>query len=130
MSRKIMPPTIIYNSELQILEVNILGDYFADEARQLILETIKMLEEHNCSRILVDARDSDMRLSTMEIFEAPQNISDAFAVSRVPIKKIKRAVVVKAGKEDPIFLENVVVNRGHRMKIFQDIDEAKDWLRK
>ncbi len=123
-----MTHTLSYNSGLQILEVNIQGDYFADEARELVLETAELAEEHHCFRILVDMRAAEIHLATLEIYEAPQMISDAFAGKDNPGGKVKRAVVVKTDSEDPKFLETVAVNRGQRVRIFQNMDEAKEWL--
>ena len=65
-----MPHTITYNSEVHILEANIQGNYLIDEAKQLMLETLKMIEEHDCFRILIDVRDAVIKLSTWEIYSA------------------------------------------------------------
>jgi hypothetical protein len=42
----------------------------------------------------------------------------------------KRAILVSKDMEDYAFFETTSVNRGHRVKIFQDPDEAIDWLRR
>jgi hypothetical protein len=125
-----MPHTITYNSVVHILEANIQGDYHVDEAKQLMLETLKMIEEHNCLRILIDVRDAEIRLSNQEIYTASLNFSEAARASDLPILKSKRAIVVIEESKDTKYVETLIVTRGHGVKLFQDVDEAKEWLLK
>jgi hypothetical protein len=125
-----MPHTITYNSVVHILEANIQGDYLAAEAKQLMLETLKMIEEHNCFRILIDVRDAEIRLSNQEIYTASLNFSEAARASDLPILKSKRAIVVIEESKDTKYVETLFVTRGHGVKLFQDVDEAKEWLLK
>jgi len=125
-----MPHTITYNSEMHILEANIQGDYLVDEAKQLMLETLKMIEEHDCFRILIDVRDAELKLSAWEIYSASLNFSEAAIASDLPILKTKRAIVVTEESKDTKYVETLFAKRGHRVKLFQDVDEAKEWLLK
>ena len=120
--------TITYNSEMHILEANIQGDYLVDEAKQLRLETLKMIEEHDCFRILIDVRDAVIKLSTWEIYSASLNFSEAAMASDLPILKTKRAIVVTEESRDTKYVEALFVKRGHKVRLFQDVDEAKEWL--
>ncbi len=123
-----MPHTISYNPALGILEVKVYGDYFLAEATQLLLETAAMIQEHHCSKILTDLQDAKVNISTLEQYNAPELFQKVFEESDIDVRKVKRAVVAANVSQDYRFAENVVVNRGQKMRIFQDIEEAKRWL--
>jgi hypothetical protein len=123
-----MPHTLAYNPVLHILEVKVYGDYFAAEARQLLLETLEMIQEHDCFLVLTDLRDAEVKISALEQYDAPELFRSVFAESDIDVRKIKRAVVTTSVTPNYKFAENVVVNRTQRMKVFQDMEEARDWL--
>jgi hypothetical protein len=123
-----MSHTIIYNSELQIVEVTIQGDYTLAEAKQLLFETVEIIKNHHCYLILTDLRNAKVGISTLQQYNAPELFREAFAASGIDVSKIKRAVVIPNITETYKFAENVVVNRGQKMRLFLDIVEAKEWL--
>ena len=55
-------------------------------------------------------------------------MQDIFAANGMDIFSIRRALVAQDDLENFRFFENVAVNRGQRVKLFTDIDEARRWL--
>jgi len=119
-----------HNSELHILELIIEGEYGFSDAKQLIADAIEWVKKYNCYKVLADVRNAKLRLSIIDFYEAPQIIANLFKTVDIPISKLKRAVVITKGTRNVDFLETVVANRGQTMKLFHDIDEAKEWLLK
>ena len=123
-----MPHTVTYNLETHILEANIEGDYVVDEAKHLMLETLKMIEEYDCYRILIDVRNAEIKLSNWEMYSTSLKFSEAAMAADLLLLKTKRAIVVTEESKNAKYVETLFVKRGHRVKLFQDIDEAKKWL--
>lgn len=70
---------------------------------------------------LIDARDLQVRFSTMEIFHAGE---DAAVLSR---HGLRVAIVAREDIIDPFF-EDVAFNRGGNIGVFTDMDAARNWL--
>jgi hypothetical protein len=62
-------------------------------------------------------------VSLLDLFDSP-HIMDESGVSRTT----KRALVLPPGFPEARFLEVVTRNRGHDLKVFVDVAEAKAWL--
>jgi hypothetical protein len=69
-----------------------------------------------------------MHLSTLEIYALPKIIADIATSLGINVYKIKRAVVASSDSDDLRFKENVTVNQGQHLRIFQNIDQARKWL--
>lgn len=61
---------------------------------------------------------------------ASLNFSQAAMASDLSILKTKRAVLIGEKSKDAKYVETLFVNRGQRVKLFQDLEEAKAWLLK
>jgi len=68
-------------------------------------------------------RSATINISVAGLFYSPKAMDES-GVSRT----IKRALLVPAAFEESEFLETVTRNRGHNLKVFRDIEEAKRWL--
>jgi len=120
-----MPHTIAYNAEASIIEIKVQGDFFLSEAKEMISEALEMANEQNCFLLLCDLRDAAVKLSTVEIYQLPNVVSDKSASLGLHPYKLKRAFVVTHDLKDYDFFETVTVNRGQNGKAFRDVDEAK-----
>jgi hypothetical protein len=120
--------TITYNSDLGIVEIKFQENVIWKEVKEILWQSAQIAKEQNCFLFLSDFREATMKLSTLELYELPEILSETFASSEIPTHKIKRAFVVAKDLEDYSFFETVNVNRGYRHKMFQDISEAKKWL--
>jgi hypothetical protein len=125
-----MSHTIIYNSESQTVEIKARGNIPLHEAKEIVSETIRIAKLNDCFLILNDFREAKLNLSTMEIYNLPKIISDLAASEGLNASLFKRAAVIVKDENDFRFFETVTFNQFQTMKIFQDINEAKNWLLK
>ena len=123
-----MPHTIIYNSELHMVESKLQGDMTLGEVDEIITKTASIAKESGCRLILTDFRDTSRKLSILEIYELPDRIRNIFISFGIHVSLYKRANVVAKDWDEYVFHENVMVNRGQNEKAFTDIDKAKKWL--
>ncbi len=79
--------------------------------------------KNNTRYVLCDERDLEYRLNTFDIYESAKYVSE-YAPKFVRIA----LVFNKKYAKDISFFEDVVVNRGLMMRVFDDIDKAKKWL--
>ena len=120
--------SIIYNSEMHIIESKIYGDVILSQVKELIAEYAAIVKEKGCTLIFSDYRQATIKLSTIEIYELPKIYTDIFALSRLSIYRVKRALVVAEDLKDYLFFETVTFNQGQFAKIFKDFTEAREWL--
>jgi hypothetical protein len=103
--------------------VHVSGEIDMVIVRTFVSELVFLMKKHKCERILNDLRGTDLRLSTVDIYNIPRLASDAGLEGWT-----KKALVVNANWDDYRFLETVSVNAAHTVRIFNDIEEAKEWL--
>ena len=60
--------------------------------------------------------------------EYGKKLTDILGSLGLSAHKIKRAIVAPENLKDFRFYETVTLNNGQRIKMFQDISEAQDWL--
>ena len=123
-----MPHTVIYNSELHIVESKLKGDMTLGEVEEIVTKIAKIAKEKDCRLIFIDFRKVSQKLSILEIYRLPDRAKNIFAVFDMNVLLYKRANVVTKDLDDYIFHENVMVNRGQNEQVFTDIDQAKEWL--
>lgn len=123
-----MSHTVIYNSELHLVESKLQGDMTIGEADEIVTEIAKIAKEKDCRLIFIDFRNVSQKLSILEMYRLPDRTKNIFAAFDMNILLYKRANVVAKDLDDYIFHENVMVNRGQNEKVFTDIDQAKEWL--
>jgi hypothetical protein len=76
---------------------------------------------HDCTRAVIDVRDLHAEFGTMGLFRAGE---DAVELTR---RGLRIALVARADMIDSFF-ENVVVNRGGRLRIFKNMASARRWV--
>ena len=123
-----MSHTVIYNSELHIVESKLQGDMTFGEAEEIITKIAKTAKEHDCRLIFTDFRGVSRKLAMFQIYELPDRTRNIFTSFGLNVFLYKRANVVTKVLDDYVFHENVMVNRGQNEKVFTDIDKAKKWL--
>lgn len=123
-----MSNTVIYNSELHIVESKLHGDMTLGEVEVIITKIAKTAKENDCRSIVIDFREVSRKLSILQIYELPDRTKNIFSSFGLNVLLYKRANVVAKDLDDYVFHENVMVNRGQNEKVFTDIDKAKKWL--
>lgn len=123
-----MSHTVIYNSELHIVESKLQGDMTVSEVEEIVTKIAKIAKEKDCRLIFIDFRKVSQKLSMVEMYRLPDRTKNIFAAFGMNVSLYKRANVVEKDLGDYVFHENVMVNRGQNEKVFTDIDRAKEWL--
>ncbi len=123
-----MSHTVIYNSELHIVESKLQGDMTLGEVEEIVTKIAKIAKEKDCRLIFTDFREVSRKLSIFQIYKLPDRTKNIFASFGINVLLYKRANVAAKDLDDYIFHENVMVNRGQNEKVFTDIDQAKKWL--
>ena len=123
-----MPHTIIYNSELHLVESKLQGDMTSGEVDEIITKTAKIPKKKDCRLIFTDLTEVSRKLSILEIYELPDRIKTIFTSFGIHVSLYRRANLVAKDWDDYIFHENVMVNRGQNEKVFTDIEKARKWL--
>ena len=80
--------------------------------------------EHNCSRFLFDLTRAQIVGSTTDAFQAGTVPADTDRRQRVQTI----ALVYAGDASDHKFVETVAVNRGYNVRVFNDFNEAREWL--
>jgi hypothetical protein len=123
-----MSHTVVFDSNLGIVKTEVRGNLTPDEAKQLIFNIVQTARQHDCFLCLTDYRQATMEMSALAIYEVPERIAEVCAAHGMPAYKFKRAIVVANDLKDFHFFETVTLNRGQTVKLFHDIDQAREWL--
>lgn len=123
-----MAYTVTYNPGLGVIETTAQGKLTLREAKEIIFEIAKTAREQNCFLCLSDYREATMDMSTLQIHEIPDVLASIVSSLGLRPGQFKRAIIVEKSFEDFYFFETVTLNAGQNIKLFQDIDEAKNWL--
>ncbi len=119
-----------YNLVDHLIEVQFHGHVTLAELQAASAEATRLSEEQRCFWLLGDLRAAThLALSLIAIYQLPHLIAkSAIAIGLQPAR-YKRAIVYKPAQGSQAkFLETVMINRAHNVRIFQDVDEAKAWL--
>lgn len=114
---------LFYDPDTKCVYLQIEGSVTNARIRKIAPEVASLCKEANCNRLLNDMSSATIDVSFAELFESPQIMEE----SRIP-PTLKRALVVPHSFKDFRFLETVSRNRGHNLRVFYDINEAKKWL--
>ena len=123
-----MPYTVIYNSELHVVEAKLQGDMTVGEVEEIITRIAQTAKEKGCRSIFTDFREVNQKLSILEIYKLPDRTRNIFASFGFDVSLFRRANIAADDLDDYIFHENVMVNRGQNEKVFTDIHNARKWL--
>lgn len=119
-----MPFSVTYDEGLKAVVVVLTGRISLQSIKKAALEVARVCRETGCQHILNDASEADLLdLSFIDVYSSPEVLEEC-GISRTT----KRAVVVPAGFNEARFLEDVTRNRGHYLRVFQDLEAAKAWL--
>ena len=120
-------------AEAGVLRVMATGEFSLEEAQRTFLEMLEAMVRHQTDKVLFDGRELKGNPDTIERFLYGKFAADAVAryltegdVPRAP----QFAYVLQEPVLDPQrFGETVAVNRGMRVKAFDNLEDALGWLR-
>lgn len=98
-------------------------DHDLDEVMAYGAAVLDAVISAGCHRVLCDERAMEYAIGTVDTYElAKYTAEHARGVAKV-------AIVCRRGQEeDAEFWEDVAVNRGLQVKVFQRIEDAERWL--
>jgi hypothetical protein len=121
-----MPWTLDYSVTDSILTVKCAGRFSAEDLLPMTqAATEKMLAEQTL-RVLLDFSTAIANVPIADLYKLP----DIYADTRVPRRARLALIVPTDGYRMDIyqFYEDVCVNRGFFVKLFNDVASAKTWL--
>jgi len=107
-----------------IVAATVEGRLTVGVAEQTISEMTEVSTRHYADLLLVDLRNATMAASTTDIYYLPSRFAGLGLNSRH-----KLALFVAQDQQAHDFLETVSYNRGYSIRVFEDLDEAKSWLK-
>jgi hypothetical protein len=113
-----------YNQEHNCLIGNFEGDLDLENSKEYVKEVARKAKKNNCKRFLNDLRKANIKLSIVDLYYMPEMV-----ILEELDRTWKRAVVVKENMEKVDFYETTAHNRGLRVKVFNDINKAIEWLK-
>jgi hypothetical protein len=123
-----MTHAVVYNPGVGIIETTAQGTLSESEAKEIILEIAQLGKEKNCFLCLSDDREAALDMSTLQIHDLPEVLTNMVNSLGLRPGQFKRAIVVKQSFPDYRFFETVTLNAGQNIRLFQDREEAKKWL--
>jgi hypothetical protein len=114
-----------------LLKVHATGKFSLEEAQRTFLEMMEAVALHRTERVLFDGRTIQGNPRTMERFYYGEFAAETVAQyrERGVSPGTRFAYVLKEPVLDPHrFGETVAVNRWMRLKVFDSLEEALEWL--
>jgi len=118
-----MPYTLRHEAQNECVVLTVTGTVTMEAIREMAPAVAALCERTGCRRILNDMSTATVEVSFLEVFGSPKAMDES-GVSRQTI----RALVVPPDFREAGFLETVTRNRGHNLRVFTDLAEAKRWL--
>ena len=126
-----MEITLRVDIKLQLLHVTYFGEFSLSEAQETFHEILDALAKERLRKVLVDGRQIVGDPEPLERFYYGKYVADAVSqlINKTRIEVPLFAYVLREPVLDPNrFGETVAVNRGMRVKLFDDIKKAEWWL--
>lgn len=114
---------VYYDAEDDCVYGKIQGQIELETMRDFAREAAEEASSHNCLRFLSDLRQAVLNLLPFQIFDIPDIVDDA---GLDPL--CRRALLVSHDFKEYGFFETTSYNRGQPVKIFKDLEQAKEWL--
>ncbi len=118
-----------YDENEGIIETRLTDDITYQDVLDFIDEMINLTMRYDCLSWIVDYTNAQYRLNTIEIFDLPNEVFRRMDLLGGKKFNIKRAIIRIKDNSDFAFLENVASNRGQNLRIFNNKNEAKRWLK-
>jgi len=117
-----MPYSIHYDKEISCIMVVVDGELDIALLQRMASETATITNRQDCRLILNDLRKAKPS-KVFEVYKMPE-----IAAQSGINQSYRRALVVGDKAPDFHFLETVFINRGNKVKMFENFEEARDWL--
>jgi len=118
-------------SDGDLLRVRLAGEFSLDEAKRNFLEIMEAVALHKTTRVLFDGRAITGNPRTIDRFCYGEFVADA--VARHQTRLASGPILFAYALKEPVFNpkkfgETVAVNRGMLIRMFDNLEEALQWL--
>ena len=111
----------------KILTVHVTGEYHRPhEGYEVQRYVINTYPDHGCRRVLLDLTQAVVFGGTMPTYRTGNPDPEVLQ----ELRKFSFAAVYAEITDDERFFENVTTNRGLRVRVFDDLEKAIEWLEK
>jgi len=118
---------IEYIEKDKTIHVNYTGTSNAELFKRSFEECVSLAAKYDVSRFLVDTRHLDPALTAVEIYEFPKTYNELL------VERKSRFAVIRSEnpsiRKNLAFFETVCRNQGYLVKLFDDEEHAKAWLK-
>lgn len=114
---------VYYDADDDCVYGEIQGQVDFETISDFAKEVAEQTSSRNCMRFLSDLRQAALNLLPFQIFDIPDIVDDA---GLDPL--CRRALLVTPDFQEYVFFETTSYNRGQPVKIFKDLDQAREWL--
>ena len=121
-----MPFTVKYNTELSIIESVLVDQVSNKELLKHEAQCIALAKDNESTRIITDAKQATLEMSVIDLYSLPEFYGDQDLQRSVRIAVLPPTS--EAGKDLVDFYETVSLNRGWTVGVFEERQEALDWL--
>ncbi|MFO7650820.1 MAG: STAS/SEC14 domain-containing protein [bacterium] len=115
--------TVEYDSATGCLHIRISGRLDIVGVRAAFDNIFARAREHGCRCMLTDLRGTEIGLDKVDLFD----IATHFSTHAAPGLS-RRAIVAAAAPDLTRFYETASANRGQHVRVFRDLDSAREWL--
>lgn len=123
-----MSLSLAYDAEANWIVVRGEGLIRLRELQVIMPDVAIQLKAQDCFQVLVDFREATLKLSILDLYAVPRLVLDLANTFGRPVHNFQRAVVVRAATDYSAFFETVSRMNGQNVKVFDDIELAKQWL--
>lgn len=117
-----------YDTASGITTVTYRGMTPGDDLRAATSAAIGLGKTHGTWRFLIDVSEASLAVGAVEVFNLPATQFPAENADRGSLMAVLLGATARE-REIAAFYETVCLNRGWRVKLFEDRDEASRWLR-
>ncbi|MCX6640784.1 MAG: hypothetical protein NTW14_09930 [bacterium] len=115
--------TVEFVEDLGVVLARTEGKYDAKIGIEMLKEVNPLLREHSTNRLLIDLRLAELQFSVADLFNRPDEYLE-LGLDR----RLRTGLIFRELNENRRFLETVCVNRGYNLKVFEDYDQAVQWV--
>ena len=119
-----MPVNLKVINTKDFIKTTVTGTLDFAASKQAILDILSLIKQSGEYDVLVDTREAESLLSTMNLYELGEALASHPILRRSRIcLLVPMSSIDKAG-----FFETVAVNRGVQIRAFTDFEQAIAWL--
>lgn len=106
------------------------GPLNVSDLTKLVTDFVILAKQEHCFYILTILTDADIKINVFEFYKFPHLLAEIIKTHGLQTYILNRAIVGTVEQETLKFYETASQNRGDYLRLFYDVEEAKQWLRK